>query len=498
MSAYQKLVDRFVELHHLNHAMTFLSWDQMVMMPSNGNDSRSAAMAEIASIHHAKLTAPEVGDWLEDAAAVTDAEQRLSVREMRRVWQRSACLPAELVKAKVIAGSRCEHGWRSQRGENDWSGFLANFREVVTLSREEAQRRQSVDASRFATPYDSLLDLHCVGDSKQLIDEVFTVLRAELPSLLQEVTEKQRSSDSPQLTGVYPVEQQQALSRELMVKLGFDFDSGRLDQSMHPFSTGVPGDLRITTRYSEDEFHEALSATAHEVGHSSYEGGLPEQWQGLPLGSHRNMCIHESQSLLFEKQLFLSKPFTEHFTDTLHRHLPSSAAFDSDRLWRAATRVKPGYIRVEADEVSYPLHVLLRYEIESSLINGEIEAEDIPGLWNEKMVSYLGLSTDGDYVNGCMQDIHWTDGAFGYFPSYTLGAVNAAQLFASLCADNPDWQSSLLNGETGFAREWLKENIWSQGCALESQELMTQSTGAGTDPSFYIKHLRDRYLDGVY
>lgn len=498
MNAYQKLVDRFGELHHLDHALTFLSWDQMVVMPVNGNDARSAAVAEIASIRHAKLTAPEVSDWLEEALVNSDEGQRLSVQEMRRVWLQSACLPPELVKAKVIAGSRCEHGWRSQRSDNDWSGFLPNFREVVALSREEAQRRQSADSTRFTSPYESLLDLHCVGDSQTLIDTVFATLRAELPSLLMEVKEKQKGHEVAFAGGSYPVLQQQSLCEELMVKLGFDFNSGRLDQSMHPFSTGVAGDLRITTRYRENEFHEALSSTAHEVGHASYEGGLPPQWRGLPVGASRNMCIHESQSLLFEKQVFLSKPFTHYFTDTVHRHLSSSVHLSADSLWSSYTQVKPGFIRVEADEVSYPLHVLLRYEIESALINGEIEVEEVPELWNEKMISYLGLSTDGNYTDGCMQDIHWTDGAFGYFPSYTLGAINAAQLFATLRAENPDWQSRFLRGETDFVRDWLLPRIWDRGCTLGSQELMVQSTGAGTDPALYIKHLRDRYLDALY
>lgn len=496
--AYQKLVDRFQELHRLDHAMTFLSWDQMVMMPPNGNDARSASIAEIASIRHKLLASAEVEDWLNEALAEGSSERGQSLQEMQRVWRQAACLPAELVVAKIKAGSHCEHGWRTQRGANDWSGFLKNFKPVVDISREEAQLRQEAAGDVFTSPYEALLDLHCAGDSQALIDSVFSTLREQLPALLQQVTEKQKSSALPSLKGDYPVQQQQALCEELMGDLGFDFQSGRLDKSMHPFSTGVAGDLRITTRYQNHEFIESLNSTAHEVGHACYEGGLPEKWQGLPVGGHRNMCIHESQSLLFEKQIFYSKTFLEFFTAKIHQYLPSSKNIDADTLWRVCSRVEPGYIRVEADEVCYPLHVLMRYEIESALINREIEAELLPDIWNEKMQSYLGLSTEGNYADGVLQDIHWTDGAFGYFPSYTIGAVNGAQIFRALCNDFPDWQERFSVGNLSFVNDWLEAKIWSQGCKLSSQELMTQATGRGTNTDDFLAHLKARYLDDLH
>ncbi len=496
--AYQKLVTRFQELHRLDHAMTFLSWDQMVMMPPNGNDARSASIAEIASIRHKLLISPEVEDWINEASMQNSLEISRSLQEMERVWRQAACLPADLVVAKIKAGSHCEHGWRTQRGANDWAGFLKNFKPVVDLSREEAQRRQQAAGKRFSSPYEALLELHCAGDSQSLIDSVFSTLREQLPTLLQQVTERQKKSALPSLKGDYPQQQQQALCEELMTSLGFDFQSGRLDRSMHPFSTGEAGDLRITTRYQDDEFIEALNSTAHEVGHSCYEGGLPEKWRGLPVGGHRNMCIHESQSLLFEKQIFYSKTFLKFFTTKIHQYLPASKAIDADTLWGACTRVKPGFIRVEADEVCYPLHVLMRYEIESGLINGDIEADVLPDIWNEKMQSYLGLSTVGNFTDGVLQDIHWTDGAFGYFPSYTIGAVNSAQIFQALCNDFPDWQDRFVAGNLSFISEWLHAKIWSKGCELSSQDLMTQATGRGTSTDDYLAHLKLRYLDELH
>ncbi len=513
-SAYQQLQIRFKQLSQLDHALVFLNWDQMVMMPAGGVGARSGSVAELAGMHHSLLTAVGMGDWLdeaeEQAAAQADSAQNASLREMRRVWRQASCLPADLVKKKIVAGSRCEHAWRSQRAENDWAGFLSNFREVVTLSREEAQLRleaanrgnSSPAKERLATRYDSLLELHCAGDTTELIDQVFTRLKGELPDLLQAVVEKQAGRQSAKISETsaqqYPIAQQRQLSQELMRVLGFDFAAGRLDESAHPFSTGVKGDLRITTRYRDDDFLDALFSTAHETGHASYEGGLPDQWQGLPVGLGRNMCIHESQSLLFEKQILLSKAFIRYFEGSIHNHLPSTQSMKADELWEMATTVKPGYIRVEADEVSYPLHVLLRYEIEKMLINGDIEADEIPQLWDERMRQYLGLSTEGNYQNGCLQDIHWTDGAFGYFPSYTLGAINSAQLFSTIKSQHQDWQERFAEGDCSFVIEWLADNIWSRGCELESQPLMVMATGEGTNPDHFLQHLKARYISEAY
>ncbi len=495
-----KLEKQFHRIAQLNHATTFLGWDQMVIMPNAGMAPRSAAMAELASMQHELLTSDAMGEWLAAAAEAfesgeLDASNRKHLLEMQRSWQQAKALPADLVHAQVLAGSKCEHGWRTQKSANDWPGFLENFREVVALSREEARARQAQRPDDFATPYDALLDLHCTGDSQALISDVFSQLKANLPDLLSDVMDKQASQQRPDLSGDYAVAEQQKLSEHLMSLLGFNFDAGRLDVSMHPFSTGVRGDQRITTRYRSADFADALQATAHETGHASYEAGLPEQWQFYPVGRSRNMCIHESQSLFFEKQVFLSRAFGTSFINAIHKHLPSTQQFSADDIWYSQTIVQPSFIRTEADEVTYPLHVMLRYDIESALINGDIEPDMIPELWESSLQSYLGLSTTGDYAKGCLQDIHWTDGAFGYFPSYTMGAVNAAQIAASIKSTFPDWQKNFAAGDIGFARQWLAENIWQQGSHLESQELMQAATGQGSDASFLIEHLKNRYLE---
>jgi carboxypeptidase Taq len=495
--AYSELVEKFKRLAQLDHAMTFLQWDQLVMMPPAGNDARADSIAELASLHHEMLTADKMGELIRKAGEqLTDPTLKRSLFEMEREWQQAVCLPSSLVKAQSLAGSKCEHGWRSQRKNNDWQGFLKNFEEVVRLSREEAQLRQAVDSEKFPTPYDALLDLYCTGDSSEFIQELFTGLKAELPDLLQEVLERQRSS--VELSGSFPIDAQKKLNEKLMSYLGFDFDAGRLDVSMHPFSTGGKGDHRITTRFREDGFADALQGTAHETGHASYESGLPQLWENLPVGEARNMCIHESQSLLFEKQLFLSKPFITFFTPAIHNCLPDGRRFDCEQVWHACIRVQPSFIRVDADEVTYPLHIILRFEIERDLMNGVIEPKDIPELWNEKMQQYLGLSTDGNYHDGCLQDIHWTDGSFGYFPSYTLGALNSAQLFATIRKQQPEWQDMLKRGEVAFVRNWLRTAIWNKGSTMESQDIIRAATGEGTEPKYFLDHIKARYINNEY
>lgn len=494
-SAYLLLEEQFRKLARINHALTFLQWDHMVMMPPGGSEPRARAMAELTALHHELLISTRTADLLHEATAeITAGVQLRSLQEMEREYQRAVCLPLDLVKAQSLAGSKCEHGWRSQRRENDWAGFLTNFTEVVELAREEAEIRRDVTPGGFPTAYDAMLDLYCTGDSNSFISDVFVTLKNVLPGLVQEVVDKQKGEAPPDLRGHYPLDQQRLLNQELMQCLGFNLNEGRLDVSSHPFSTGCRGDQRITTRFRTTDFLDALLATAHESGHAAYESGLPVTWDGLPAGSARNMCLHESQSLLFEKQLFLSRPFLSFFSSTIQGLLPGAAPFDGAELWAAATRVQPSYNRVEADEVTYPLHVILRYEIESSLINKAIQAADIPLLWDEKMQEYFGLSTAGNYRDGCLQDMHWSDGSFGYFPSYTIGALNAAQLFAAIRRDYPDWQERLALGDVHFIRHFLEQAIWSKGSTMDSQDIIRLATGESTNPDYFLRHIRERYL----
>jgi carboxypeptidase Taq len=287
---------------------------------------------------------------------------------------------------------------------------------------------------------------------------------------------------------------QRALNIEVMTLLGFDFAGGRLDESTHPFSGGVPEDVRLTTRYSEDDFSRSLLGTIHETGHARYEQNLPRAWLGQPVATARSYGVHESQSLSFEMQLARSRAFAGVLAPLLVKHFGDQPAYDPDNLYRLWTRVKRGLIRVDADEVTYPAHVILRYEIERALVEGDIEPDDIPALWDEKMQQLLGLDTRGNYKDGCLQDVHWTEGAFGYFPSYTLGAMYAAQWFAAIRRETPDLDARVARGDLQPVFDWMGKNIWSQASLWPTPELVQRASGDALNPQHFRRHLEQRYL----
>lgn len=492
--AYTELTRIHERLHRFEHIAAIISWDRNAMMPPKGNAARAAAKAELNAHIHRLRTDPRLAGLLDRAQdEPLDELERANLREMRRAWRADNALPESLVEAMAFAHARCEHAWRTQRAANDWAGFAENFREVVTLAREQAQRLAD-DSGR--SRYDAMLDRFEPGMTGAEIDRIFSDLVSWLPGLASRVQEKQRSAPAHAPAGPFPVGAQRALSHELMKLLGFDFESGRLDESIHPFSGGVPEDVRLTTRYREDDFTQSLMGTIHETGHARYEQNLPREWLGQPVGHARSFGIHESQSLAFEMQLARSRAFTALLSPMLERHFGSRHGFDPDNLHRLFTRVEPGLIRVAADEVTYPLHVILRYEIERPLIEGQIQIEDIPALWDEGMRRLLGLDTRGNYRDGCMQDVHWTEGAFGYFPSYTLGTLYAAQWFATLRRTVPDLEEQVAVGDLSAVFEWLRDNIWSQASRWETPALVRRASGEDLNPAHFRAHVERRYLKG--
>lgn len=490
--AYRELCTISLRLYRYGHLASIVGWDRNAMMPPKGNEARAAAEAELNTLMHRVATDPKLADLIAAAKQEPlDDLQRANLREIEREWRASNALPESLVEARTIAGARCEHAWRSQRHANDWKGFLENFREVVRLSREEAK---CLSAATGLPPYDALMDKFEPGMRAADIDRIFGDLRTWLPGLVKRVLEKQKSEPVAQPAGPFPVAKQKALSLEIMRLLGFDFEAGRLDESAHPFSGGVPEDVRLTTRYREDDFSQSLMGTIHETGHARFEQNLPREWLGQPVARARSYGIHESQSLSFEMQLARSPAFAGLLTPLLSKHFGQQPAFAADNMSRLFTRVRPGYIRVEADEVTYPAHVILRYEIERPLIEGSIEPDDIPDLWAEKMQAWLGIDTRGNYRDGCMQDVHWTDGAFGYFPSYTLGAMYAAQWFATLRRNTPDLDSRIAAGDFGTIFEWLRANVWTQASRWSTPELVERASGESLNPAHFRRHLETRYL----
>ena len=494
-SAYQNLVNRFQQMYHLQHLGAIAGWDQAAMMPAGGNQARGAALAELNTLLHKLLTAPEVESWLQEAKTQeTNPDTILSIKEMAVEWQHASAIPDDLVKAKTIASTHCEHAWRSQRPENDWKGFSKNLKEVVNLSRQEADVRAEKSNT---SPYNALLELYEPGVSTQELDQLFGDLKTWLPGYIQDAQDNQSSVNIIQPEGPFPIEKQKALGLEVMKLLGFDFDHGRLDVSTHPFCGGVSEDVRLTTRYKEDNFVEALMGIVHETGHARYQQNLPLQDRELPIALYRSMGIHEGQSLFFEMQLGRSAAFLSLIQPLIVKHLcdgTSQPCMALDNLEKIYTQVRPGFIRVDADEITYPAHIILRYEIERDLIEGNIEVDDIPELWQQKMKDYLGLDIAGDHKNGCMQDIHWPMGSFGYFPSYTLGAMVAAQLFSAQKKIMPDIEAQIQNGNLAPIFDWLKTNIWSQGRKYSTAELMTRATGEPLSAVYFKDHLKDRYL----
>ncbi|MFS2225743.1 carboxypeptidase M32 [Pantoea sp. B65] len=491
-SAYQHLTNTFRRLSRFGHLAAIAGWDMQTMMPAGGSRARGEALAELSVLQHEILTAKQVGSWLEQAQAesLNDVEAA-NLFEMRRAWQQASLLPAALVEAKSIAGSRCEHAWRQQRPANDWPGFAANLKEVVRLSREEAEiRSQANNCSR----YDALLDLFEPGMTSARLDQTFGDLTQWLPDLLQRIVAKQAQEPVERPVGPFAVEAQRQLGLSIMQQLGFDFNAGRLDVSAHPFCGGVPEDVRITTRYKEDQFLSAMMGVIHETGHARYEQNLPKQWAGQPVAHARSTAIHESQSLFFEMQLSRSAEFLQLILPQVVAQMGAQPALNADNFVRLNQRVKPGLIRVDADEVSYPAHVILRYEIERALIGGEIEVEDIPAIWQEKMQAWLGIDTSGNYRDGCMQDIHWTDGAFGYFPTYTLGAMYAAQLFQAVKRALPQLESQIRSGDLQPMFDWLQQNIWQHGSRFSTRQLITHASGEDLNPLYFRQHLENRYL----
>jgi carboxypeptidase Taq len=490
--AYAALAGTFKQLHNFSHLQSIAGWDQAANMPPKGNEARAAALAEMAALLHRMVTDPALHRQLQQAEQEPlDDMQRANLREMRRAWMASNALPESLVQRRQLATSRCEHAWRRQRPAGDWVGFLDNFREVLALAREEAAL---LSAQTGLSKYDAMMDRFEPGMTSAMVDRVFGDVRQWLPGLIRRVRDKQAGEKIVEPVGPFALAKQRALCEQVMRLLGFDFEAGRLDVSTHPFCGGVPEDVRMTTRFREDEFLSSLMGTVHETGHGRYEQNLPRHWLGQPVSGARSMAIHESQSLSFEMQLGNHPGFVARLAPLVAQAFGEQPAFAPQNLHRLMTRVKPGLIRVDADEVTYAAHVILRYEIERPLIEGEIEPENIPALWDAKMMELLGVDTRGNFKDGPMQDVHWPEALFGYFPCYSLGAMYAAQWFATMRRTLPDLDGEIGRGNLSTVFDWLKTRIWSQASRWTTDELAQRATGEVLNAAHFKTHLETRYL----
>jgi carboxypeptidase Taq len=491
-SAYQALETTYRRLHRFEHARAIVWWDQASNMPPKGNTARGAALAELAALLHRMRTDPGLGARIEAAEHEPLGElERANLREIRRDWRLANALPEALVERREFAVSRCEHAWRSQRPANDWSGFLGNFREVLAVAREQAERLSQMTG---LAPYDALMDQYEPGMTSAELERIFGDLKGWLPELIRGARARQARDPVIEPVGPFPVAAQRALCERLMRELGFDFEAGRLDESAHPFCGGVPEDVRLTTRFSEAGFLGSLMGTIHETGHARYEQNLPRDLLGQPVALARSMAIHESQSLSFEMQLGRHPAFVAWLAPRVAELLGPQPAFEPDNLYRLMTRVEPGLIRVDADEATYPAHVILRWEIERALIQGDLEADDIPAAWDARMAEWLDLDTRGNFTDGPLQDVHWPEGLFGYFPCYSLGAMYAAQWFATIRGGCPDLDQRIGAGDFAPIFDWLREHVWLPASRWPTAELVTRATGRPLDPACFRRHLQTRYL----
>jgi carboxypeptidase Taq len=494
MSSYRELETRYRRLAAIGQATGMLHWDAAVMMPAGGADARAEQIAALVSLRHELQCRPDMADLFAAAEEEKDLSpwQAANLREMRRGWRHATALPADLVEARSKAGMASEMAWREARPNSDFAAITGLLAEVLRLETEAA----GIKAEALGcTPYDALLDKYSPGIDTATVERTFAQLTAFLPGFIAAVIERQASNPAPETPkGPFPEATQRAVGMRFMQALGFDFGGGRLDVSTHPFSGGTPDDLRITTRYDEDDFATGLMGILHETGHALYERGLPKDWRLQPVGTARGMDVHESQSLLIEMQACRSKPFIDYAAPLLKDAFGGSGPlWDAGNLYGIFTHVNCGLIRVDADEATYPLHVILRTDLERAMLAGDLAIDDLPGAWNEAMQRLLGLVPPDD-TDGCMQDIHWFDGAFGYFPSYTMGAMAAAQFFQAAVTSVPEIPDAIGRGDFKPLYGWLGINIHQQGSYLETPDLIAAATGAPLDPEIFIAHLQSRYL----
>ena len=491
-SAYERLAARFRLTATIGECASVLGWDAATVMPPGGGAARGDQLAVLAVLRHKNLTAPEIEADLADAAT-SDPWETANLRLMRHAHIRAKAVPADLVEAQAKANSDCEKMWRIARKGADFSMIQQHLTEVLTLTREAAA---ALSDALGLSPYDALMDGYQQGIGADDVLPIFVAYEDFLSNALPEAERYQARHPAPMRpVGPFPIAAQEELCRDLAQRLGLDFGHARLDQSAHPFSGGTPTDVRITTRYVEDDFTSAILAVVHETGHALYERGLPPTYARLPVGEAAGMAVHESQSLIVEMQAVRSNSFLRWLGGRLHATFGGASepyrAENLGRLWR---HVERGFIRVDADELTYPAHVILRFRLERAMIAGDLAVADLPGAWNDGLFALLGV-TPPDDAQGCLQDIHWYDGAFGYFPSYTLGAMAAAQLMQAAGKQVPNLEEAFGHGDLSPLLAWLRVHVHSVGSRLDFNGILEQATGRKLDPQAFQAHLRRRYLN---
>lgn len=492
MSAYKKLQERLLRVAHLKHTSSMLKWDEAVMMPKGGVGIRSESLATLNNLIREELSKKENLMLIQQAKedVTLNAWEKTNLDLIEKQVKISINTPEKLLIKMTESSIVAEQAWRSMREENNWKDFKPLLEKNINFVREYSN---ILGETLGLSPYDAMIDLYSPGVTQSYIDPIFNTLEEKLPDLLVRSEEKQKTLSTIKPSGPFNTEAQKRLSLDIMQSMGFNMNKGRLDTSHHPFCGDDPEDTRITTNYSGENFLQSLLGTCHETGHALYQFSLPEKWRRQPVGSYLGMSVHESQSLLMEMHACRSKEFTRFISPKLISLFGYQEAFEPRNLYNVFTSVKRDFIRIDADEVTYPFHVILRYELEKNLIGGNISVDDLPERWNTSMKNYLGINPKDDYAKGVMQDVHWPSGTFGYFPAYALGSLIAAQLFHNIKKDNTDAVSSIENGDFSGINSWLDKSIRSHGSLYGFDELLIKATGESLNANYFLDHVEERY-----
>jgi carboxypeptidase Taq len=487
--AYAELKSRLSEIHDLRRAQELLSWDQTVFMPPMGGAVRGAQLETLDRIAHEKFVSDAIGALLEElhpleAGLDYDSDEASLIRVTRRDWEKARKVPAELAAEMTRAASDGHDIWAKARQDSDFASFLPALRRNVEL------RRRYIECfAPYDDPYDPLLDDYEPGMKTSEVHAVFDDLKRELVPLIAEVASDE---DDAFLRGPFDEAAQHELSLELVRRFGFTDEYYRLDRTVHPFaaSSGTQ-DIRLTTRYREDDLTSLFTAM-HECGHGLYEHGISPTLERTPLCHGVSSALHESQSRMWENVVGRSRPFWRWFYPRLQEAFPGAlGGVELERFYRAVNRVRPSYVRVDADEATYNLHVILRFELELEIVNDRIALEDLPEAWNTRFKEYLGIDVPEDRL-GILQDVHWSGGGFGYFPTYSLGNIVSLQIWEKVREALPELEEDFERGEFGRLHEWLRENLYSLGRKYTPQETLERITGSGIDAGPYVRYLKDK------
>jgi len=489
---YENFLKAAKNLADLGHAQALLSWDQETYMPPKGTAQRASSLGTLAGIHHAQLTDDA---FVQTVKALKDAElkgdEAINVQEIARIQERALKIPTELVVELNETQSLAHEAWIKAREDSDFGHFAPWLEKVLGLQKEIAER-----VGYEGSIYNAFLDEYEPHTRAEDVAPVLHALKDRLVPLAERIGATGKKPAAGILDQDFSIDQQEAFGRRVMADLGFDLEAGRLDIAVHPFCSGLSrSDVRLTTRYSVDKMEESLFGIIHETGHGLYEQGLPEDAAGLPLCSSISLGIHESQSRLWENMVGRGRPFWTYYLPILKEHFPGQLdGVDLEAFYAAVNQVEPSFIRVEADEVTYNLHILLRFELEQALVEDRVSIADLPELWNARMEEYLGLKPE-NAAQGVLQDVHWSFGLIGYFPTYSLGNLYAAQFFQQAQKDMPGLDDDLAAGRLAGLKGWLNEKVHRRGRRVNAGELVREVTGEELSADYFMDYLEGKFGD---